>query len=200
MEGTLQFLLIVLFLEVTPGPAVLMILYQSSLGMRHVLASVGGLLTANVVWITLVATGLGLIITQSPRLYELLKIGGALYLIYLGYKIIRFGIRPPEVHLAKTKKSYLKSYLLGMFTSFSNPKALVFFLALFPQFAQADHFIADITFFGVLKMGCLASVMIMYGLVGVQIFTYLRESAGGVWFSRFLGAGIIVAGVALVFA
>lgn len=198
MEGTLQFLLIVVFLEATPGPAVLFTLFQSSLGMRHVLASVAGLLTANVVWITLVATGLGLLVIQSPRLYELLRYAGALYLIYLGYKIIRFGIKPPDLSHGHAIKSYRKSYLQGILTSLSNPKALVFFLALFPQFARAETFIADIVYFGFLKMTCLATVMVTYGLVGNRVFTYLNNSRAGVWVSRLLGGGIILAGGALV--
>lgn len=198
MDTLLQFLLIVLALEFTPGPAVLMILFQSSLGFRHVVVAIAGLLTANIVWITLVATGLGLLITGSPQLYGMMRITGAVYLIYLGYKIVRFGIRPPPMNEGRAITSYHKSYLRGMLTSFSNPKALVFFLALFPPFVRADHFIADIVFFGALKMLALALALSIYGVLGRQIFIYLHDSRVGMWISWLLGAGIILGGLALL--
>lgn len=199
MDATLQFLLIILALELTPGPAVLMILFQSSLGLKHVIVAIAGLLTANVVWITLVATGLGLLITGSPRLYEALRIAGAIYLVYLGYKIIRFGIQPPDTSQGRAIHSYWRSYVRGMLTSFSNPKALVFFLALFPPFVRAEHFIGDIMYFGTLKMLSLVLALGLYGVLGQQIFAWLQNSRVGVWTGWLLGVGIIIAGVALLF-
>lgn len=75
---------------------------------------------------------------------------------------------------------------------------IVVFLALFPQFARAETFVADIVYFGALKMTCLATVMVTYGLVGNRVFAYLNNSRVGVWVSRVLGGGIILAGGALV--
>lgn len=199
MDNLLQFLLIVLALEMTPGPAVLMILFQATLGLRHVATAIAGLLTANVVWITLVATGLGLLITGSPRLYDALRIVGALYLMYLGFRIVRFGIQPPDTSKGRATHSYRRSYVRGMLTSFSNPKALVFFLALFPPFARAEHFVSDVVYLGALKMVSLAVVMMLYGMLGQQIFAWLRRSSTGVWVGWVLGGGIIVAGIALLF-
>ncbi len=197
MDSTLQFLLIILALELTPGPAVLMVLFQASLSLRHVAAAICGLLTANVVWITLVATGLGLLITRSPLLYDALRFIGALYLVYLGYKIIRFGIRPTANVQSGVLQSYRRSYLQGILTSFSNPKALVFFMALFPPFVRAEHFSHDIVYFGALKMLMLALVMGSYGVLGQQIFAGLRHRQVSLWVSWLLGLGIIAAGVAL---
>ncbi len=147
----------------------------------------------------LVATGLGLLITNSPQFYDALRIGGALYLIYLGYKIIRFGIKPPDASQGRAIHSYRRSYLRGMLTSFSNPKALVFFLALFPPFVRADHFASDIIYFGGLKMLSLMLALGLYGVLGQQIFAWLRDSQAGSWISWLLGAGIIFGGVMLLF-
>ena len=198
MESTLQFLMIVLALELTPGPAVMMILFQSALGMRHVAAAIAGLLVANVVWIVLVATGLGLVITQSPNLYAVLRIGGAAYLIYLGYKILRYGIMPPDTSHTRAVSSYRKSCLRGMLVSFSNPKALVFFMALFPPFVRPEHFAADIVYLGALKMLSLVFAQVLYSVMGRQIFAYLRGGKGAIWVPRLLGSGIMIGGLVLL--
>ena len=197
MDATLQFLLIIMALELTPGPAVLMILFQSSLGLRHVVVAIAGLLTANVVWILLVATGLGLLITGSPRLYGALRLVGALYLIYLGYKIIRSGIKPPDMSQGRAIQRYSRSYLRGVLTSLSNPKALVFFLALFPPFVRAEHFVSDIVYFGALKMLALVVALSIYAWMGQRIFAWLNNSRLGVWVGWLLGVGIIM-GLSLI--
>jgi homoserine/homoserine lactone efflux protein len=200
LESTLQFLAITLFLEVTPGPAVLFILYQSAYSFRNALAGTMGLLTSNVIWISLVATGLGLILTQTPVVFDSLRYIGATYLIYLGYRIIRYGIGRPhadENTRAGQYKSMWSSYRQGMLTSLSNPKALLFFMALFPQFTRPEYFAHDIVYFGALKMTCLAVVMISYGLMGRSLFNYMGESPKANTISRVLGGGIIVAAIAV---
>ncbi len=200
IEATLQFLAITLFLEVTPGPAVLFILYQSAFSFRNAVAGTLGLLTSNVIWISLVATGLGLILTQTPILFDSLRYIGALYLVYLGYKIIRYGIGTPHADKnteAAQRKSVWASYRQGMFTSLSNPKALLFFMALFPQFTRPDYFVHDILYFGALKMTCLAVVMISYALMGRKLFNYMGQSRWANAISRTLGGGIIIAAFAV---
>jgi homoserine/homoserine lactone efflux protein len=200
LESTLQFLAITLFLEVTPGPAVLFILYQSAFGFRNTLAGVMGLLTSNVIWISLVATGLGLVLTQNPVVFSSLRYLGAAYLVYLGYKIIRYGIGQPKAD-EKTQvgqyRSFWSSYRKGMLTSLSNPKALLFFMALFPQFTRPDYFVHDIVYFGILKMTCLALVMLSYGLIGRRLFNYMGQSPKANIIPQVLGGGIIIAALAV---
>ena len=200
LESTLQFLAITLFLEVTPGPAVLFILYQSAFSFRNALAGTLGLLTSNVIWISLVATGLGLVLTQNPAIFDALRYIGAGYLVYLGCKIIRYGIGKPHAdentHAGQFKSTWA-SYRQGMFTSLSNPKALLFFMALFPQFTRPDYFAHDIVYFGAMKMTCLAVVMLSYGLMGRRMFNYMGESTWANTISRVLGGGIIIAAIAV---
>jgi threonine/homoserine/homoserine lactone efflux protein len=200
LEATIQFLAITLFLEVTPGPAVLFVLYQSGFSVKNALAGIAGLLTSNIIWISLVATGLGLLLTQTPVIFNTLRYIGALYLVYLGYTIIRFGIGNPQAlknEEANQGQSIGKSYRRGMLTSLANPKALLFFLALFPQFTRPEFFAQDIVYFGLLKMLCLAVVMTSYALMGRKFFNYMGRSSLANIISRFLGGGIIIAAIAV---
>ena len=197
MELTLQFLAVTLLLELTPGPAMLFVLVQSSFGFRQVVAGILGLLTANFIWIALVATGLGLLITQSPAAYDTLRYLGAAYLAYMGYKICRYGIGKHSVIAAKKPKKLWQIYVQGVLTSLSNPKALLFFLALFPNFASEQNFVGDILYFGGLKLLCLSSVMLCYGLIGNRVFEFFNVSKLANILGRSIGVGIIGAALAI---
>ena len=197
LEATIKFLLITVALEVTPGPAVLFVLYQSAFGMRYVLLGVAGLVTSNLIWLTLIATGLALILTNSPMLFGAMRYAGAAYLLYLGYKIARYGIGKPQAADTSVRKSKLKTYQQGMITSLSNPKALIFFMALFPQFTRTDFFTQDIIYFGALKITLLIVVMTSYGLMGKKMFNRLGRSKWANTVSRVLGGAIAFAAIGL---
>lgn len=195
---TLQFLVLTFFLEITPGPAVLFVLYQSSNGYKNALVGILGLLSANLLWISLVATGLGLILAQSVIAFTVMRWLGGAYLAYLGYKIIRHGLQNPSMATDRKENSLAKIYLQGILTSLSNPKALLFFLALFPNFTRVDYFIQDIVYFGSLKMALLFVVMSSYALLGQRIFNMLQLSRLAQIIVRTLGGGIIIAAIAVV--
>lgn len=200
LEGTLQFIAITLALEVTPGPAVLFVLYQSAFGLRYALAGVAGLMTANVIWISLVATGLGLMLVTTPWLFDSVRYLGAAYLAYLGYKIARYGIGQPHAEKATKRKSKLRTYQQGIMTSLSNPKAVLFFLALLPQFARPEVFLADLAYFGTLKIIILFVVMTSFALLGRSFFNRIMDSDKARWVFRILGVGIIIAAYGVAFS
>jgi len=198
MDTTLQFILITLLLEITPGPGVLFVLFQSAHGFRYALAGIMGLLTANLIWISLVATGLGLILTQSPVVFEAVRWCGGAYLTYLGYKILRYGVSPVRSIEGLKDKRFAHVYVQGMLTSLSNPKALLFFMALFPNFTRPEYFVVDILYFGAIKMSMLFIVMSTYALLGQRIFDILQFSRLAQIASRAFGGGIIIAAIAVV--
>lgn len=200
LDSTFTFIAITLALEVTPGPAVLFILYQSAFGLRYALAGVAGLMTANVIWISMVATGLGLMLVTTPWLFDSVRYVGAVYLAYLGYKIARYGIGKPHAEQGTKRKSKLRTYQQGIMTSLSNPKAVLFFLALLPQFARPEAFLTDLVYFGALKIAILFVVMTSFGLLGRQVFNRIMDSEKARWVFRFLGVGIIMAAYGVAFS
>ncbi|MGB1239240.1 MAG: LysE family translocator [Pseudomonadales bacterium] len=197
VELTLQFLLITGLMELTPGPAMLYVLYQSAFGYRYVLSAILGLMSANLIWISIVATGLGLLLTQSTTAFEILRYVGAGYLAYMGYKICRYGFAKPGAASQKGTQPHWQVYVRGVVTSLSNPKALLFFLALFPNFTRQEHFIEDILYYGALKLLCLFCVMTCYGLIGQKLFSLLSLSKAANIVGRSFGVGIIIAAVAV---
>lgn len=197
MEIVIQFLMITVLMELTPGPAMLFVLYQSAFGIRYVLLAILGLMTANLIWISIVATGVGILLTQSTTAFEVLRWFGAAYLAYMGYKICRYGIAKQQVAEGAKPKKWWKVYIQGVFTSLSNPKALLFFLALFPNFTRQEFFMQDIIFFGLLKLATLLVVMFGYGLIGKKLFAAINLSKIANLLSRSFGVGIILAAVAI---
>ncbi|MGZ5937946.1 MAG: LysE family translocator, partial [Rhizomicrobium sp.] len=130
------FFLIETALCLTPGPAVMLVLSQALMrGSLKTIWSIGGILSANTVYFIVSATGVGAILMASYDLFFTIKWIGAAYLVWLGVSAIlgkskalsiRRGIATP----VPGSRLFLNGFILQM----SNPKALVFFTALVPQF------------------------------------------------------------------
>lgn len=138
MSGLLVFITIAFLTLLSPGPGVLFTVTNSiNYGVRTALFGIIGLIIGMFVIAVISASGVGLIITSNPTIFTVLKFIGAFYLMYLGYK--NFVKASPSQDLLDTEtseKTVRKSKLFyqGLFASLLNPKTIVFFIALFPQF------------------------------------------------------------------
>ena len=135
----LLFLVMETALSLSPGPAVFYTVSQGARGaLRRTLPAAAGILTANGIYFALSATSLGAIIAASARFFTVAKWVGAAYLIFLGLKALRSAGSMHDVALSggvAEKDGDLRSVYLGALTlQLANPKALLFFLALLPQF------------------------------------------------------------------
>jgi threonine/homoserine/homoserine lactone efflux protein len=84
---------------------------------------------------------MGLLITTSPKLYALLGVLGGMYLIYMGFKMITGGKRAIVIKDNIVSDQVKRSQLFkeAFWVAMSNPKALVFLMALFPQFVDENN-------------------------------------------------------------
>ncbi|MGB5819812.1 MAG: LysE family translocator [Saonia sp.] len=141
MELTLwmSFVGATLILAFTPGPSVLLATANSmSFGQKKAIGTILGDLSANLLQIILASLGLASIVAASGELFSLIKWLGVAYLVYMGIKKIIF---KPEIKKFKKDvipKSFGKLYAEGFLMSAANPKAIVFFAALFPLFINPD--------------------------------------------------------------
>lgn len=143
---------------VAPGPDVLVILRNASLGSRAagVLTAVG-VMTGNLVWITLSLTGVTVLIGQADTVQRVIQVAGALFLGWLGVSGIRAGLaartapdrvpsapgggpgavqEEPPAPPGRTVTPG-RGFLLGLVTNLSNAKAIIFFVALFANVVPA---------------------------------------------------------------
>jgi homoserine/homoserine lactone efflux protein len=125
-------------LSLSPGPAVFYVVSQSTRGgASRTLAATAGILSANGIYFALSATSLGAIIAASARFFTLAKWLGAAYLFYLGIRALRSAGMSQSVVLgpaAGETQSTRRVYIGALTLQSANPKALLFFLALLPQF------------------------------------------------------------------
>jgi homoserine/homoserine lactone efflux protein len=130
-----------LVLCLTPGPAVLFVV---SHGLRHgrrtaVWANLG-ILSANTLYFLLSALGLGAVLLASHDVFTAIRYAGALYLVYLGVTTFRGrGMTLPTDSTPLPAVGGLRVLMRGFSLQAANPKALLFFAALLPQFVHPDH-------------------------------------------------------------
>jgi threonine/homoserine/homoserine lactone efflux protein len=139
LESWLLFTVTEIVICVSPGPAVLLVLSVSlTHGWPPGLQASAGILTANLLYFCLSATSLGAILLASRELFFLIKWLGAAYLIWLGLKTFFAqgdAARHLAAHLIPTR-TVTGTFLHGVVAQGANPKALLFFTALLPQFVN----------------------------------------------------------------
>jgi threonine/homoserine/homoserine lactone efflux protein len=131
-------LLACLVLIVTPGPDMAFVLAQTVAGgARRGWAACCGIFAGAACHIVAAAFGVAALVTASPALFDALRIAGALYLLWLGAKALRGAIAPGATGAAPALAADLgAAFRQGLVTNLLNPKVLLFFLAILPQFVD----------------------------------------------------------------
>jgi homoserine/homoserine lactone efflux protein len=118
----------------TPGPSHLLMLSNSlASGFRRAIATAAGDLSANVLQILIASVGLAGVITAAGNVFVIIKWAGVAFLVWVGIAQIRRQMTSALAEQAQ-QRSRKQLYLQGFMTSAANPKAIVFFAALLPQF------------------------------------------------------------------
>lgn len=135
LEAVLAFTVAAVLLALTPGPSVLFVVGRSiargrRVGVLSALCADAGV----IVLVLLIAFGVGAIISASEVAYWALKIGGALYLMFLGVQAIRHRRRDTDDQ-RRDRASHLGIALQSFTVGITNPKTLAFLTAILPQFA-----------------------------------------------------------------
>ena len=131
----ISFVTTVIILTMSPGPSVLLATANSmKYGKRKTIGTILGDLTANLGQIILASLGLAAIVISSGEIFQFIKWCGVAYLIFMGVSKI---MSKPKIDLSHDKSGsgrFSKLFTEGFLMSAANPKAIVFFAALFPLF------------------------------------------------------------------
>ena len=203
----LLFSIVALAAIATPGPTVLLALSNGSRrGVRGALPGILGAVLSDFVLVGAVALGLGALLAASEFWFSMLKWVGAVYLAWLGVRMLRSkggSFDAPRADAAEPatgvngegRKVFFKSFLVAV----TNPKGYLFCSALMPQFidpaaAQGMQYAIISVLFASLD----ASVMLVYAFVGARAMRLLTAAAGR-WIDRTCGAMLLALAGSLAF-
>ncbi|HEX8068790.1 MAG TPA: LysE family translocator [Pyrinomonadaceae bacterium] len=181
------------FVSLTPGPAVLLVLSQGmKAGFRPSVRGTLGIETANVIYFALSALGLGALLTASAVLFEVVRYVGAAYLVFIGIKMLAArGEVSGDARRVVPSARPAKLFWQGFVTQLSNPKAIVYFTSLLPQFvAPGGRVFEQFLVLGLVSVAVEVPVLLAYG--------WVAERGGRLLPDRYAALPDRIAGVFLV--
>lgn len=173
-----SFVLATSALAISPGPDNIYVLMQSMVnGKAFGLATVAGLISGCLVHTTLVAFGVSAIIKENDTLFFIIKLMGALYLLYLAYKVYRSSAELSLDAQHVPRKSLVQLFKQGFIMNVLNPKVSIFFLAFFPGFlfSQTMSTVGQFYVLGLLFMFVSAIIFSMIAILAGFISEYTKN-------------------------
>ena len=195
----ITYLIATIILSVSPGPGVFS---SISSGLNHGLR-VGiwnsiGMQAASLIVVGIVSLGLGAILLASESLISLVKWLGVAYLVYLGIVTWRAPVRGFEPAPGDRAGGAREVFMRGFFVNLTNPKGIIFFAAILPQFIDVGR--PQWPQYAILAATTLAVdtvTMAGYTALAAKVLRVMREPSRLRWMNRGLGGAFVAAGVAL---
>jgi threonine/homoserine/homoserine lactone efflux protein len=198
-------------LSLSPGPAVFFVVSQALQGgRRRAVWATLGILSANTLYFALSAVGLGTVLAASYELFRVIKWVGAAYLVYLGLRTF-FGkgtiaLAGPEGEIGKTESTIRsgherRTWMRGIVMQVANPKALLFFTALLPQFIRPGSSVtSQILVLGITSIVAEFIVLSTYGALAGRLGVVARQPRFLRTTNRISGALLVGAGAGIALA
>ncbi len=199
------FFLTVFLTSIIPGPSMLLALtHGMKYGIKKSLFSALGNVTATLLQALISVVGLGALLMASENAFEVIKWIGAGYLVYMGISMLRTtrstqsSEDEPELI---NQSSLIKLYFQSFFVTVGNPKAIIFFGAIFPQFLDSNSAIVPqaLILVSICALTAFCSFM-AYAIGGQKVSFLFSKSAVKVYLQRTVGGTFISSGIALAFS
>jgi len=191
-------------IAISPGSgAVLSMSHGLSYGVRRTSATIFGLQAGLIVILLIAGAGIGSLLLASEIAFNLVKTAGALYLIYLGLEQWRAkvaaGALNPELAGAP-QPSVQRRFLTGMLTNLTNPKGIIFMVAVLPQFiTQSRPLLPQLAILCVTMCAIDLIVMHSYAALAASMQRYFRDAGAIRKQNRFFGGLLMAVGAGLFF-
>jgi threonine/homoserine/homoserine lactone efflux protein len=197
MTSLVLFAGMTLLVCLSPGPNVMLVIgFALKQGFAPAVRAIIGISIINAFYLTLAALGLVALVVASAPLFNALRYCGAAYLIYLGVQLLRasFGERAAIAATSLPTRPFLQ----GIFTHLSNPKGVLYWSALLPQFLDDSQPLArQIIALGSFAVAIDFTVMIAYALLFASASQLIRGSRFFRWIEIIAGSFFIASGLLL---
>lgn len=206
-ERLLPYMLAVTALVLAPGPNQAMIVARSLGGGRRAgITTSLGVNAGTFVHTLAAAVGLSAVVAASAVTFTIIKVVGALYLLYLGFRLLTGQDREstatePQLRRGRVTPG-LHAFVRAMVTGILNPKVAIFFVAFLPQFVdrEAGSVFLQILLLGVIFTVIAVSIDSLVAVAAGSIGAYLtRNPTVARWRERVTGLAFIALGVRLAF-
>jgi len=203
-DTLLIYIFVSFFYIISPGPAILLAIYNGAVnGNKVVMVSALGNIIGLMFLSILSVSGLSAVLLASSTLFTVVKFIGATYLIYLGIRQLRSVKKAAQKNneISKNENRSLLSYFKeGLFVAATNPKPILFFAALFPQFLDTTHPIVP-------QFMLMTFIFMAFSFLSLSTYGYLAQQAKGFlsninnakWFHRISGGLFIGMGASIFY-
>jgi homoserine/homoserine lactone efflux protein len=203
----LTYFFILFVATITPGPSMLLAMNHGvNHGLGRAVYSGLGNLVGNLLMALVSLLGLGAVLVASGVVFNAIKWAGIAYLMFLGLKLV---LTPVKGDAAGSKdgpkqdagQRKARLFMDGFVIALANPKGILFFTALFPQFintseASVGAFLVIFIALGIVAFGCY----MLYAFCGERLRVLFRRASFRKGFNRVTGSVFIGSGVALAFS
>lgn len=201
MKLYLLFFLMAAATVLSPGPGVVMTLTNAlRYGMRGTFGGILGIAFGALLVAAISATSLGVLLAASALAFTIMKFVGAAYLVYLGIRLWRappfkFGEQPAH------EAGFRRRFIEGLSLQLTNPKAIFFFLSVFPQFIDPQmNYAGQFTALVLTYSSLVVVIHCTYALFAKRTKRWLTSERGGRAVNRAAGATLVCFGAALATA
>jgi homoserine/homoserine lactone efflux protein len=200
-DQLLVYLTVTFLVSISPGPVMLSAMANGGIyGVRHALWGMAGATFGNLILIALSAAGMALVLKSSDMLFRTIQWVGAAYLIWLGLKICLQPVDGEFVTGKASRDSGWKLFIKSVGIAVSNPKGLIYFGALFPQFISPTQALLP-------QLALLVSLFVVIDLISMLVYakggsfivSWLHSPQHRRWFNRVAGGALMLAGLMLFF-
>lgn len=187
-------------LNMFPGPNnVLATTHAARFGFSTALSAAAGRFPPFAFFVLTAAIGLGAVLATSAELFAALKLVGAAYLIWLGWRMMRSRTTGRGEAVEDPRLSAL--FAREFWTAATNPKAMLVFTAFFAPFVDPSRpAFGQILALGAVALGLEFVAVMLYAFAGAHLGRFTRSPRGLLLVERVSGAALIAAGIALFFA
>ena len=181
-----------ILMAMVPGPNTVVVGYCSAAISREAgLKASAGIVLASLVWVSFSLFGVGLLLMQAGQLFTAMRIAGAGYLVYVGFRMLR----PQSAGTGRSPPHGINSrspFLAGFLTTLSNPKSAVFWTSVFTLVLPAS---APSWFYASILFVVAAQASLWYGAVALTLSTHVSRR----YYERLAGALTRLAGGCMLF-